>query len=213
MKDCEKFEDAIQALIAGNPKLEQLEELIGHCRICRECRELYEMHRTLAEFGSRFDEMEPADFSEARRTIVQTAGAKNRRPSRRGLLSAIWVPFTLRPLTATAFLAAVFVFGFLVSRSGNQALSPSTDMADKAFINASLKDMEKSPYTFSSVAVRYIDSNTVTLSFDVTRRISIVEPEHSELVKGILLNSQYNPSFTGAVGHFQNIPEKDRVAF
>ncbi len=213
MKECEKFENTIQALIAGNPKLEELEELIGHCKICPDCRDLYEMHRTLAEFGSRFDENESVDFSAFRKSIVQRVVEKNARQSRRGLLSALWAPFTLRPLTATALLAAVFVFGFFLPRSGHQTPSTSMDVTDKAFINASLKDVQKSPYTFSNVAVRYIDSNTVTLSFDVTKRVSIVEPEHSELVKGVLLNSQSNPSFTGAVGHFQSIPAKDRVAF
>lgn len=213
MKECERFENAIQALIAGNPKLEELEDLIRHCKICPDCRDLYEMHRTLAGFGSRFDEMEPTDFSEARRFIVQTAAAQNRRPSKWSFWSSLWTPFTLHPLTATALLAAVFVIGFLIPRSGNQVPSQSIEMADKAFINASLRDMPRSPYTYSNVAVRYLDSNTVTLSFDVTRRLSIVEPEHSDLVKRILLNSQFNPSITGAVGHFQTIPAKDRVAF
>lgn len=212
MKECDRFENAIQALIAGNPKLEELEDLIRHCKICPDCRDLYEMHRTLAGFGSRFDEMEPTDFSEARRAIVQAA-ANNRRPYRRGFWSSLWTPFSLRPLTASALLAVVFAIGLFVARFGNQASAPSMDVADKAFIRASLRDIQKSPYTFSNVAVRYVDSNTVAVSFDIARRVSIVEPEHSEMVKRILLNSQFNPSFTGAVGHFQSIPAKDRVAF
>jgi hypothetical protein len=213
MKDCEKFEDGIQSLIAGNPQLKQLEELVEHCRTCPECRDLFEMHRTLADFGSRFDEMESVDLTDVRRSIVGQIEAQNRRRPRPGWIASLWAPFMLRPLTATALLVIVFGLGLVASRLGSRSPSPSIEMTDKAFINANLRNMQNSLYSFSNVAVRYLDKNTVSLSFDVIRRVAIVEPEHSELVKGILMNSQFNPSFTGAVGHFQSQPSKDRLFY
>jgi predicted anti-sigma-YlaC factor YlaD len=213
MKGCEKFEEGIQSLIAGNPQLRQLEELVEHCKSCRECRELFEMHRTLADLGSRFDALESVDLSAARRSIVEKVEAQNRRRLKSGRMAAFWTPFTLRPLAAALLIVVVFALGLVASRLGSRPPSPSTEMTDKAFLNANLKNMPNTPYSFSNVAVRYLDSSTVSISFDVIRRVAIVEPEHSELVKGILLNSQFNPSSTGAVGHFQNTPSKDKLFY
>ncbi|MBN1568357.1 MAG: hypothetical protein JXA73_10965 [Acidobacteria bacterium] len=86
-------------------------------------------------------------------------------------------------------------------------------MTDKALVSASLNNIRNSPYSFSNVAVRYLDRNTVSLSFDVVRRVAIVEPEHSELVKGIIMNSRFNPSYTGAVGHFQTTSPKEKLIY
>jgi hypothetical protein len=213
MKDCDKFEDGIQSLIAGNPQFKQLEELVEHCKTCPECRDLFEMHRTLSDFGSRFDEFESVDLTDARRSIVEKVEEQNRRRSKSSGFTALWAPFTLRPVIATALLAIVFVLGMVVSRIGSRAPSESMDVTNKAFLSTTLKNMQNSPYSFSNVAVRYVDDKSVSLSFDVVRRIAIVEPEHSELVKGILMNSQFNPSFTGAAGHFQNVPAKERLFY
>ncbi|MBN1568356.1 MAG: hypothetical protein JXA73_10960 [Acidobacteria bacterium] len=81
------YEDVIQSLIAGNPQFHQLEELVEHCKTCPECRDLFEMHRTLADFGSRFDEMEAVDLTDARRSIVQKVESQNRRRPRSSLSS------------------------------------------------------------------------------------------------------------------------------
>jgi len=213
MKDCNKFENGIQALIAGNPHLEQLEELVEHCKTCPECRELFEVHRTLSDLGSRFDELESVDLTEARRSIIEKVEAQNRRRSRSGWMASLWAPFTLRPLIATALMAVMFAIGFVASRLGSRSPSESMEMTDKAFLSASLKNMQSSPYTFSNVAVRYVDDKRVSLSFDIIKRVVIVEPERSELVKGILMNFRFNPSFTGAVGHFQNQPSKEKLFY
>ena len=211
MKDCDKFEISIQSLIAGNPQFKQLEELVEHCKTCQECRDLFEMHRTLADLGSRFDELEAVDLEDARRSIVEQIAIRNSNPSRSGWKTFLLSPFTLHPLTATALLAIVFALGLVASRMVGH--SPSPQMTDEAFISANLKNMATSPYSFSNVAVRYVDENRVSLSVDVTKRIAIVEPAQSELVRGILMNSQFNPSITGAVGHFQKKPLNEKFIY
>ncbi len=213
MKDCEKFEDGIQSLIAGNPQLKQLEELIEHCKTCPECRDLFEMHRTLADFGSRFDEMESIDLTDARRSVVEKVKSQNKRQPQSGWIASLLAPFTLRPVIATALMAVVFALGFIASRLGNRPPASSIEMTDRALVSASLNNIRNSPYSFSNVAVRYLDRNTVSLSFDVVRRVAIVEPEHSELIKEVLMNSQFNPSYTGAVGHFQSTSPKERLIY
>ena len=213
MKNCEQFEDDLQSLIAGNCRLEQLEELIVHCKSCQDCLALYEMHRKLEGFGSRFDELESVDLWAARGSIIQKVMAKAARPSRFRWLNALVSPFTLRPLAATVLVAVFFMLGFAASRYALRSTAPAMEMTDEAFLSARLKDMKHSPYSFTNATVQFLDENRVSLSIDVTKHVVIVEPAHSELVKGILLNSQFNPSFTGAVGHFQNSPPKQKLVF
>ena len=208
MKDCGKFENGIQFLIAGDPQLEQLEELVEHCKTCRDCRELFEMNRTLMHFGRKFDELESANLSEVRASIVQTVSAKGKRQLLPGWIAALRRPFQLRPLTAVALLAVVFVIGLATSRLSDRSTSPAINIADAALSADNIRDLENSPYTFSNVAVRPIDNNTVSLAFDITEHVEIVGSTQSELVKGVLMHSLVNPSPTGAVGYFERAPLK-----
>jgi hypothetical protein len=203
MKNCDRFENSIQSLIAGDPELEQLEELIAHCKICRDCRELFEMHRNLARLGTKFNDMESTELSEVRASIVEKVAEKNRQRPQRGWLVAFRTPLIIRPLPATAFIAAIFILGMVAFHGVDRSADIAGGAANDAFINASLKDVENSSYTYSNVALKYLDENRVSLEFDITKRIGIVEPASSKLVKGILMNSQANPSATGVVGHFQ----------
>ena len=212
MKNCEKFENSIQALIAGNPQLNQLEELVEHCRICPDCRALFEMHRTLSNIGSKFDEMESADLEGARRSIVDQVVAKTGRRSRSGWLAAFRTPFMMRPLGATALMAVVFILGMVAYHYVDRSASVSTDWTEEALSDTSLTDAENSPYGFSNVAVNYLDNNRISLTFDISKRVAIVEPANSERVKKILMHS-YSTSPTGVVGHFQTKSVKGKFFY
>ncbi len=212
MKNCEKFENSIQALIAGNPQLDQLEELVEHCKTCRDCRDLFEMHRTLTDIGSKFDELESADLEGARRKIVEQVATKTGRRSRSGWLAALRTPFAMRPLTATALVAVVFILGMVAYHVVDRSSSVPTDWTDEALSNTSLIDAENSPYGFSNVAVNYLNNNRISLEFDVTKRVAIVEPVNSERVKKILMRS-YSTSPTGVVGHFQTKSVKGKFFY
>jgi hypothetical protein len=210
MNDCDKFENGIQDIIAGSPRFEQLEAVVEHCKTCRECRELFDLHQTLGNLGSRFDEMEDVNLDEVRSQIIGKVIATGRRRSSWSRMLALWNPFTLRSLAATALLAVVFISGFVASRMGGRSPLPVREMSDEVFINASLRNIKDSPYALSNVAVKELNGDKVTLVFDVSKRVEIVQPMHSELVKGILTHSLVSPYATGAIGHFQNIPSRNR---
>jgi len=210
VKDCDKFENSLQALIAGGPDFEQLETIVEHCKNCCDCRQLFELHRTLGDLGSRFDEMEDVNLDATRAEIIKKVAADGRSRSPWERISALRTPFTLRPLVATAILAIVFLLGFAVSRIGDRSTAPLEEPSTETLISESLRDIGNSPYIFSNVAVKELNSDKVTLILDVTRRVEIVQPPQSELVKGILTHSLANPYTTGAIGHFQNLPSKER---
>lgn len=213
MKDCDKFENNLQALIAGSPDFEQLETIVEHCKTCRDCRELFELHRTLGNLGSRFDEMEHVNLDATRAEIIKKVVADGRRRSQWERISALWTPFTLRPLAATAMLAIIFFLGFAVSRIGDRSPAPAQEPSTETLISESLRDIRNSPYIFSNVAVKELSSDKVTLVLDITRRVEIVQPPHSELVKGILTHSLANPYMTSAVGHFQSLPSREKSLY
>ena len=212
MKDCEKFETDIQAMIAGDADFEQLEELVEHCKSCRDCRELFEMHRTLAHLGSRFDELEAVDLEEVRNLVVDQVAAKTKPCSRSGWTRSIWAPLTLHPLTAIALVAVVFVLGMMAFYYVDRSTPVAMDITDQALSKTSLADLENSPYSFSNVAVKYLDNNQISLSFDITKRVAVIEPADSERVKKILMNA-YASSPTGAVGHFQTKSVKGKFFY
>jgi hypothetical protein len=212
MKNCDKFETGIQALIAGNPQLDQLEELVEHCKTCPDCRALFEMHRTLSDIGSKVDELEPADLEGARRSVVEQVVAKTGRRSRSRWFAALRTPFTMRPLSATALMALVFILGMAAYHYVDRFKSVPTDWTEEALSDASLTDAENSPYGFSNVAVNYLNDNRISLSFDISKRVAIVEPANSERVKKILMHS-YSTSPTGVVGHFQTKSVKGKFFY
>ena len=213
MKECEKFENGVRSLIAGDPELKQLEELVDHCKTCADCRALFEMHRTLAHLGSRFDALEPIDLARTRGLIVEEVTANRRPRSAPGWMVPLVAPFRLRPLTAVALLAIFFVLGLAASHIGNDSGSSARNSADGLFPNAALADLKNSPYDYSNVTVRLLDENKVALAFDITRRVELVEPAQSETVKKMLMHALFNPAPTGAVGHFQKESPKGNLVY
>jgi hypothetical protein len=203
MRECDRFEASIQALITGCPQLEELEELVEHCKVCRECRGIFEMHRTLTDLASKFDDLESPDLEGARMAVLEQLTPKSMPRSAHGWLAALRAPLNVRPLTATALLAILFVLGMAVSRVGERPGYVERKTTDEDFLSESLRNQGNSPYTFSNVGVRYLDDNRVSLSFDIAKRVEIVQPARSELVKGILIRSGINPAATGMVGYFR----------
>lgn len=213
MKGCDGFESNVQAVIEGSPDFGQLEAIVEHCRTCRDCRELFDLHHTLGSLGSRFDEMEDAHLDRTRAEIIRRVAGDGRKRSPWKRISALWAPFQLQPLAATAMLATVFALGFTVSRIGDRSPSPDREPSTETLISESLRDIGNSPYIFSNVAVKELSSDKVSLVLDITRRVEIVQPPHSELVKGILTHSLGNPYTTGAVGHFQSLPSREKTFY
>jgi hypothetical protein len=212
MKNCDKFEIGIQALIAGDADFEQLEELVEHCKTCSDCRDLFEMHRTLAHLGSRFDELESVDLEGARRLVVEQVIAKSNHRPQPGWMRSLWAPLTMRPMAAIALVAVVFILGMLAFYFVDRSTPVAMDITDQAISSASLTDAENSPYSFSNLAVRYLDNNRLSLAFDITKHVAIVESTDSERVKKILMHA-YTSSPTGAVGHFQTKSVKGKFFY
>jgi hypothetical protein len=197
--DCKRFQEIIEAIVAGEPAASGSDSLARHCRTCPDCLQALEAHQNLSEIGRRFEEVAGEDL-EVLRTRVLTEIA---RPRRRSWLEALSTPFRLQPAMAAAFAAIIFMTGIAaawIQFEGGDGIERRlvTEITAEAASNRSLIDVEDSRYTYSNVTFRRLDDRRVSLDFDVTTHVSAVEPVESELVKEVLVHSLLNPSSTGS---------------
>jgi len=204
VSDCERFEPTIQAYVAGDLHDTELGALLTHCRNCEDCRHLLELHRDLVGLASRAPEPNGADFDALHARVL---GEIDRQE---GASIPWYLPAGMFTRAATALAAAVLLF--VVGLSTGRVLSERgvrpgnggvTDRLIKAInadatSNFELADVEDSRFTYSNVSFRRLDGNRVSLDFDVTTHIQVVEPVQSEIVREILVHSLLNPSTTGA---------------
>jgi hypothetical protein len=203
MSNCDRFEQTIQAYIAGEPVADDLEPLVEHCKGCSDCRELLAVHRDMANLGAKFDELEEPDFHVLRAQVLEQVARKRMTSARKGLWASFLSPFSLQPLTAAALLAAIFFIGVVAGQMRLDSAEGGTpllldEMNTEAVANRSLIDVENSPYTYSNVTFRKINGSQVALGFDVSRHVDVIEPVQSDLVKEVLVHSLMNPTHTGS---------------
>jgi hypothetical protein len=219
--DCTRFQEIIEAIVAGVPTSGGADNLARHCRTCPDCVRALEAHQNLSEVGRRFRASTDGDLDELRsRVLVQLAA-----PPRRGWLAVFSTPFTLQPALAAVFTVVIFLTGLgaaWIQVGGDPGILQRlrTEITAEAASNRSLVDVEDSRYTYSNVTFRRLDDRLVSMDFDVTTHVNLVEPVESELVKEVLVHSLLNPSNTGsrlkAITYASNVMEpkvRDSVIF
>lgn len=197
--DCERFQEIIEAIVAGVPTSNAADNLARHCRTCPDCVQALEAHQNLSEIGRRFRATADEDLGELRsRVLTQLAS-----PPRRGWLEMLSTSFRMQPAMAAVFAVVIFFTGVAaawIQVGGDAGIEQRlmTEITAEAASNRSLIDVEDSRYTYSNVNFRRLDDRRVSMDFDVTTHVSVVEPAESELVKEVLVHSLLNPSNTGS---------------
>lgn len=200
MSECDRFEEAIRAHVAGESVADDGGALARHAERCGNCRALLSLDGILADLGARQDEPRPDDLAAMRSAVLREIA----RPRSRTAPGSPWLaPLALRPLTAAAAAVLLFLTGFGAARIGLERPAPQglpllREIAADAAGNRSLVDVEDSPFIYSDVTFRPLEDDRVALDFDVTRHVSLVEPADSELVRDVLAQSLLNPSHTGS---------------
>ena len=91
--DCERFQEIIEAIVAGVPTSGAADRLANHCRTCPDCVQALEAHQNLSEIGRRFRESADEDLGELRsRVMTQIAN-----PPRQGWFEMLSTPFRMQP--------------------------------------------------------------------------------------------------------------------
>ena len=205
MNDCKRFHEIIEAIVAGTPTSGGADNLARHCRTCPDCVRALEAHQNLSEIGRRFRSAADEDLGELRSRVLTELAA----PPRRGWLEALSTPFRMQPAMAAVFAVVIFLTGIGAAwiQVGGAASAGAglgseqrlmTEITAEAASNRSLVDVEDSRYTYSNVTFRRLDDRRVSMDFDVTTHVNVIEPVESELVKEVLVHSLLNPSNTGS---------------
>ena len=201
--DCARFQEIIEAIVAGAPTSDGADNLARHCRTCPDCVGALEAHQNLSEVGRRFRSVADEDLGELRSRVL----TRIKNPPRRGWLEAWTTPFRMQPAMAAVFAVVIFVTGIAAAWipagggvAGDVGIDQRlmTEITAEAASNRSLIDVEDSRYTYSNVNFRRLDDRRVSMDFDVTTHVNVVEPVESELVKEVLVHSLLNPSNTGS---------------
>ncbi len=206
MSDCKTFEPTLAAYVAGEIDETGLGPMLAHCRDCVACRRVLELHRDLSDLGGRPGEPDERAFAAMRARVLDEAGARRAaRPWAAWWLRPAQLPLRAAALTLAAGL--LFVLGLFTDRLLGDRVAPLpedgttqrllTAMNAEAVTNRTLVDVEDSRFTYSNVTFRRLEQGRVSLDFDVTTHVRLVEPERSELVQDVLVHALLNPTSTG----------------
>lgn len=210
MNDCKRFEDGMALLIGGHASADAGEETMRHVADCEDCGDLFAILAELEDL--ELPEATEGEFSNMRREVLRSI---RKEPKTRG--SARWQWFFAVPMQPSAALllaGLAIAFGFLLGRqpsadrvfeqarredarlaSGTQVIAGQLEFA--ALRNRRMEQSAESPYTFSGLQVREVDSGRIELSFDVSTHLELVRDKSDPLVAEILVQSLVNPAPVG----------------
>ena len=86
--DCERFQEIIEAIVAGAPAPGAAGNLARHCRTCPDCLQALEAHQNLSEIGRHFRATADEDLGELRSRVLSQIAS----PPRRGWLEMLSTP-------------------------------------------------------------------------------------------------------------------------
>ncbi|MDH3744843.1 MAG: hypothetical protein OES47_07060 [Acidobacteriota bacterium] len=194
MPECVDSQKLIERLLETN----EIGDLEGHVAGCPVCSELYEVHRQLAGVDLKSVEPADADLLELRRGVLRKVRNEPARERGWGPISA----FFARPAFAAALAAVLLVVGFFVGVGGPRGMqspsAPKETLTEGIELAASqshrLAESENSPYLYSNVQVKELDSDTIALSFDVSTHLDLIRQKDDPLVTEVLVQSLVNRS-------------------
>lgn len=202
MKKCHEIEDLIKKMVSGDMDPGDLEKLKQHTSICSDCADLLKAHQMLTSSSFPLEKPDDSDFSMMRSSVSERIRNKRKDSAIDKLLenlNSIWA-FLLRPEMAVA--ALTLIVGFFLGR-----FMPSNDESFTEGIikqisvianeNKHLEDIQNSSYRYSNVSLKEIDSNNISLSFEVSRHVDLVGKKDDPVVKEVLAQTLLNPSAVG----------------
>lgn len=196
MKDCVRFQNLLESLLADELAEDERKALDIHLDECTDCRQIVQLHRDLTEAGPELAHAAQQDLDALRHAVLMQSAAH--RPPR-----THWRPNVAflnrrieRPLAALAASLLLLAVGAGLGRFWPASAPVDLDrqdivreISDMAASHRQLADVENSAFIYSNVAFRKLDEGRVALNFDVTTHVESVEPLDSPLVREVLVQS------------------------
>ena len=200
MSGCDGFEDLIERRLAGEPLPDGARaHLAEHLAGCAPCGQLFGFHAWLEREGPAIEEPAPGELAAMRRGVLEeirrdalprivarAATPEISGPSRQPLLRRGAARWALLAAAASALLTTGWLLGRASPSSASiEGLPPSAFGSTDALLNR----LESAPYQVSNVSVAPAGNGSVSLTFDVSRRIQVQRPGDDPLVRQALLQS------------------------
>jgi hypothetical protein len=182
---------------------EEMEKLLDHLESCSACSDVFE---ALGRLQNEDLHPEPSaeEFLSARRRVMRKIrGGRDRTFSRGFSLPH----FVLRPAAIVFCALGMLVLGFFLGnrmmppeiRSAGSNPGPGSDIFMQAIKNvaeshAVYDDIVNSPFTYTNVRISKGTAGMVSLSFDVSRHLSLTLGKNDPLLTEVLVQSLIEPS-------------------
>jgi len=173
-------------------------EVLQHAETCEACGDLRRLHEELE--GTTIPEPQETELLQIRRGVLRSLRSEAAAGGFRGQWE--WLPLPmLRPalvaLSMVVLLGVGFAAGRIGSQAGNGASAITGSIERVAARNLQLAQSQDSPYSYSNVRLREVDSQTVRLRFDVATHLDLVRAKDDPLVAEVLVQSLVNPASVG----------------
>jgi hypothetical protein len=208
MSRCERFEELIEQYLAGDIAVADLESLRQHALSCPGCRRMMELHNVLSQIPEqvsqlsegRLEEMRDSVLGRIRRSGHQHSAPRHRtQPFRKQWLLARASRLVYAVASAIVLLALGFFLGRLgAEREGFDENLFVDEVVRQASLERGLAGYWDSPFIYSNVSFRPQADGTVTIEFDVTRRVTVTRKLESPLTREMLVHAMFDPSAMGA---------------
>lgn len=200
MNGCESFRKILERCVSGESTPSDLGALRGHAGGCPECRAVLEIHEELSNAMNDIPEPSDSEFRAMRGAVLAQIRAEAVRSAaeRAGRSRGFWASLMPRPVARPAFALAMTIVllaaGFALGRVSAPAPASDQDLfvsqiAEQATRDTGLSGYWDSPFIFSNVDARKLDSEQLSLSFDVTRHVDLKTSQDSPLAREVLLHA------------------------
>jgi hypothetical protein len=220
MSGCERFEELIDQYLAGDIAIADLESLRQHSLSCPGCRQMMELHDALSQIPEQVSQLSEGRLEEMRDSVlgrIRRSGPRHSAPRHRTQpLWKRWPPaLPSRPVYAVASAIVLLTLGFFLGRLGAEREGFDENLfveevLRQASLERGLAGYWDSPFIYSNVSFCPRDDGTVTIDFDVTRRVTVTRKLQSPLTREMLVHAMFDPSAMGVAR--QTIDDKLKEA-
>lgn len=204
MKECKKYEKILKQLISNAIEDEDKKILMEHIQECTECKAVYEMHEQLQSSEIDLPEVALEDYLKVRQSVIRSIREKKTISEIRWYqyFSDQFLSVFSRPAFTISFAIILFIIGFflypiVIPSQGQSNFDFTNQLEVTAKQNTDLQQVENSPYIFSDVRLRNINSDQVALGFNVSTYMELIRPKNDPLVKEVLAQAVMNPASLG----------------
>jgi hypothetical protein len=202
MSDDKEIQKLIEKLLSGEISQIESDQLENYISQYPEYKELLLVHQKLSRVEFPVPDPDTEFFSQMRAEVLRKIRLNGQKSP--GIFLEFFdkiKDYAFRPEMAVA--ALTLIIGFLLGRAlppdqGTLTSSLMAKIRSLAIENTDLKDVQRSPVTYSNVQFRDIDEKTVSINLDATTHLDFMGKKDDPLVRDIMAQTLLSSSNIGS---------------